>query len=99
MFDAESVFDIYEKQLNAAPVPPSQRTANVISVELEQTLLRCLEREPNLRPQSVSELRVSLLASPSASAWTAEARADWSARYPGTEIPKRAEPEPKKSSP
>jgi len=81
VFDAESVFEIYEKHLTESPVPPSQRTANPVSAELEKTILRCLEREPDLRPQSAGELRALLLASPRASEWNLEARAAWWARY------------------
>ena len=81
VFDAESVFDLYQKHLTEAPIPPSKRAANPVSDELESTLLRCLAKEPDLRPQSVGELRASLLASPRASEWGPEARAAWWAAY------------------
>lgn len=81
VFDGDSVFDLYEKHLTESPVPPSQRATNPISSELEKTLLRCLEKEPDRRPQSVGELRILLLASPRATEWGTEARADWWARY------------------
>src|SRR5260370_26656615 len=80
-FDAESVFALSQKHWTEAPIPPSQRAANPVSAELEATLLRCLAKEPDLRPQSVGELRASLLAGPRALEWGPEARAAWWAAY------------------
>jgi serine/threonine protein kinase len=90
IFEAESVFDLYDKQLTRAPIPPGQRTTNPISAELEETILRCLEREPNLRPQSVDELRALLLTSPCASEWGREARAAWWTRHHSEVTPSAA---------
>ena len=81
IFDAETIPEIHKKQLTAAPIPPRQRTPNPISPEMEQTLLRCMEKEMGLRPQSAGELRARLLASPAASQWTLEARVAWWEAY------------------
>ena len=77
IFDAETIAEIHEKQLNAAPIPPSLRTANPISREMEKLLLRCLEKDPNRRPQSAGELKTLLLASPAAADWTPAAQVTW----------------------
>jgi hypothetical protein len=77
IFDAATVSEIQEKQLNAAPVPPRQRTENPISPEMEELLLRCLEKNMEQRPGSVIELRAWLLATPWAAAWTPEAQVSW----------------------
>jgi serine/threonine protein kinase len=77
IFDAETVSEIHQKQLTAIPVSPGQRTTNPISQEMEQLLLRCLEKDMNLRPQSAAELRACLLATPAAADWTPEMRAAW----------------------
>ena len=69
------------EQPSAAPVPPSRRTTNKISAELDQAVLRCLERGPERRPQSALELRNLLLASPRAANFTPEARAAWWAEF------------------
>jgi eukaryotic-like serine/threonine-protein kinase len=77
IFEDEDISELHKKQLAASPAPPSWRTKNKISVELERAILRCLEREPEQRPQSALELRDLFLASPHASDYTHEARAAW----------------------
>jgi serine/threonine protein kinase len=77
VFDGNSDYELYEKHLKARPVPPSQRTQLTVSPELEETLLRALEKEPNLRPQSVAEMRELLLTSPCADSWNLAARTAW----------------------
>jgi hypothetical protein len=81
VFEAQSLAELYEKHLKEAPIPPTQRTANPISSKMEDTLLRCLEKQPNLRPQSAGGLRALLLASPHAPDWDGEARAAWWAGF------------------
>ncbi|MEI7532755.1 MAG: serine/threonine protein kinase [Verrucomicrobiae bacterium] len=77
IFDAETVEEIFEKQISELPVPPSQRTLNPIRPELEKILLGCLEKIPAARPASASELRTIFLASPQAAEWTPELRQAW----------------------
>jgi len=77
IFDAETVAEIHEKQLRATPVPPSQRTKQPVSAEMEALLLRCLAKEPADRPQSAEQLRTRLLACPAASGWPVPARIAW----------------------
>jgi serine/threonine protein kinase len=81
IFDAETVAEIHEKQLADAPIPPSRRTANPISAEMERILLRCLEKDAAARPQSAVELKSLLLSSPAAADWTPENRVAWWAAY------------------
>lgn len=81
VFDDEDILELQKKQLAAAPAPPSWRTKNKISLELEKTILRCLERDPEKRPQSALELRDLFLASPHAADYTPEARAEWWAEF------------------
>lgn len=81
VFDHESAAEVFHKQLNEAPVPPSQATSNPVSLELEQIVLRCLEKDPGQRPQSALELAALLSASPHATDSTPEARAEWWVRF------------------
>ena len=79
VFEDEDI--LKQEQPAAAPVPPSQRTENKISAELEQAILRCLQRDPAQRPQSALELRDLFLASPRAADYTPEDRATWWAEF------------------
>jgi len=82
IFDATSVMELYEQQLTQAPLPPSHRSSNSISSELDQTILRCLERDPQLRPQTVAELRTVLQAGPRAADWGLAERTAWWQAHP-----------------
>ena len=75
-----------------------QLTTNRISAALEATILRCLEKEPNLRPQSAAELRALLLTSPRASEWGPQARAAWWSRYQSKTSASADEPDLRESS-
>jgi len=77
VFNAETVLEIYEQQLTQSPVPPGRRTANPVSAETERTILRCLEKDAQLRPRTVGELRALLLASPQRADWGQEQRTAW----------------------
>ena len=90
IFDAETIAEVHEKQLTAVPIPPSERTTNPISPELERILLCCLEKDMGQRPQSAADLRLWLLATPAAAEWTLEARATW---WEGYERQPAASPE------
>ena len=82
VFDGETVMEVYEKQLTQTPPAPSGRAAQPLSPELDQAILRCLAREPELRPQTAGELRALLAASPRAAEWGAEERAAWWQSHP-----------------
>jgi hypothetical protein len=81
VFEDEDILELQKKQLADSPAPPSWRTKNKISVNLEKAILRCLERDPGKRPQSALELRDLFLTSPHAADYTPEARAAWWAEF------------------
>ena len=81
VFEDEDILKLQEEQLDAAPVPPSQRTTNYISDQLEKAILRCLERDPEQRPQSALDLRDLFLTSPHSADYSPEARAAWWAEF------------------
>ncbi len=85
VFEDEDISELHKKQLAATPAPPSWRTKNKISSELERVILRCLERDPGRRPQSALELRGLLLTSPRAADYISEARTAWWAEFHGQE--------------
>lgn len=85
LFDGEDHTEIWQKHLNAAPLPPSVRSPRTVSRELEQLVLRCLAKEPADRPQTVAELAAALRACPVSEPWTlAEAQAWWAKFGPGS---------------
>lgn len=81
IFEADNISELHQKQLSTTPVPPSQRTDNAISVQVEQIILRCLDVDPEQRPQTALELRDLLSNSPRAGEHTLEARAAWWAKH------------------
>jgi eukaryotic-like serine/threonine-protein kinase len=87
IFDAATVDEIHQKQLAAAPVLPSLRTTNPISPEMEKILWRCLEKEPNSRPQSAGELRRLLQASSVATHWSVKEQVEWWEAYERQSVP------------
>lgn len=60
VFEADKAFQMIAKHLQSAPVPPSARTDQTISPELERLILKCLAKAPGDRPQSATQLAESL---------------------------------------
>jgi serine/threonine protein kinase len=81
VFEDEEILKVQDGQPLANPAPPSWRTKNKISAELERAIMRCLARDPQLHPQSALELRDLFLASPRADDFTPEIRAAWWAEF------------------
>jgi len=82
VFNAESVLDIYEQQITQTPKPLRERNSTPVSPELEQTVLRCLQRDVKLRPQTIGELRSLLDDCPLTETWGPPERAAWWASHP-----------------
>jgi serine/threonine-protein kinase len=58
------------------PVPPSQRTELEIPEALEQAILKCLEKDPDNRPQTAAELNRMWVESVDGD-WSCEIAAEW----------------------
>jgi tRNA A-37 threonylcarbamoyl transferase component Bud32 len=99
VFEGDSDLELYHKHRAETPLPPRRRTLNPISAEMEETILRCLEKEPNLRPHSVAELRELLLTSPTAGQWTLEERTTWWTRLRAGMSPEGRAAEPPAANP
>jgi serine/threonine protein kinase/CHASE1-domain containing sensor protein len=56
VFEASSLVEVCAHHLYTEPVPPSQRSARPIAPALEALILHCLQKKPEARPQSATEL-------------------------------------------
>ena len=81
VYEYGNILKFQRGPLPASPMPPSRRTDNKISPELEQVILRCLESDPEKRPQSALALRDLFLACPRAADYTSADRAIWWAEF------------------
>ena len=78
VFEAKSVIEVCTHHLNTAPVPPSQRVDEKISPQLEQLILRSLEKDPARRPATAVDLENALASCGEAGSWdVSQARERW----------------------
>ena len=98
VFEAETPMKMLMQHVHAQPVPPSQRTELPIPRELDDLVLACLQKDPNLRPQNAEELFRMAKGCTVCGNWdNAEARRWWEAHLPELSGPltlETGEPEP-----
>jgi eukaryotic-like serine/threonine-protein kinase len=83
VFDERTATATAMAHVQKIPVPPSQRTELPIPPQLENLVLRCLAKRPELRPQSAGELSGLLAAITEVPEWTKEnAHAWWQVHLP-----------------
>src|SRR5712691_7742329 len=64
-FDGQNSMEVLTKHVNERPIPPRQRQPDApISEAMESLILRALEKDPMLRPQTAAEFRELLLQVP-----------------------------------
>jgi serine/threonine protein kinase/tetratricopeptide (TPR) repeat protein len=56
VFEALNPLAMMMAHVNSKPVPPSERIGLPLPADFEEVVLRCLEKDPDRRPQSASEL-------------------------------------------
>ncbi len=81
VFDADSGVAMIVEHVKTAPTPPSQRSELPIPTELDAIVMKCLEKEPNSRFQSVRELAAALATVPVEAPWTAQRAERWWATH------------------
>lgn len=77
VFGEGSLTTILHQQVSSSPVAPSQKTGRPICPILESAILQCLEKDPEKRPQSASDLKRLIQSSPLAGLWTMEMASEW----------------------
>jgi eukaryotic-like serine/threonine-protein kinase len=77
LFDSSDVPDLLEGHLHSTPKVPSVRLGKPVDPELESIIMRCLVKDPALRPANAEALEEALAACASARSWTQEAAAKW----------------------
>jgi serine/threonine-protein kinase len=77
VFEADTPMKMLLQHVQAAPVPPSQRTELPIPPELDRLVLACLEKDPRNRPQNAEELFHMAYACRSCNGWTHDSAKGW----------------------
>jgi serine/threonine-protein kinase len=91
VFTGSTLVDICSHHLLTPPTPPSTRLGRALPEDLEQLILRCLEKDPDARPSDAALFRDRLAECEDAGRWTdADARASWQERSARSEKKKRA---------
>ncbi len=75
-FESDKAIQVLLAHVNSAPPPPSQFQGSVPR-DLEEVVLRCLEKDPELRFQTVEALRQALEDCTAARSWNRELAAAW----------------------
>lgn len=82
VFEGNTVVEVCSQHLDARPPAPSERAGRqVCSSELEQVILRCLEKAPTDRFADALSLRAALLKCPEAQSWNMEDSSRWWAQH------------------
>ena len=77
VFDASTRHDLLIMHAHQKPIPPSKRVGLELHPELETLVMRCLEKNPNRRPQSARELGDTLAALRFEHPWSEERAELW----------------------
>ena len=77
VFEARSPMEILRQHVATAPTPPSARAPGRVPAELDDTILACLEKDPNRRPRSAGELAERLSAVPFEHPWDQTRAREW----------------------
>jgi serine/threonine-protein kinase len=84
LFDAKSAMKMLLKQIDAQPIPVSQRSEYAVPRELEDIIMSCLAKDPEDRPKSAKAIAKRLEAIEFEPPWTeGRARRWWRTNVPG----------------
>jgi serine/threonine-protein kinase len=77
LYEAQTDLDLTHQVLSAPPPRPSERGAQDIPQELDDLVVRCLDKDPAARPQRMEELLMVLHVLCAWHPWTQTAAAEW----------------------
>jgi tRNA A-37 threonylcarbamoyl transferase component Bud32 len=81
VFNAATLVELCQQHIVAVPEAPSQRLGKPVAVELENALLRCLEKNSARRPQTARDLSALLDKTPTANHWSVDEAEAWWGRH------------------
>ena len=77
VFEGSTPMKILTQHVQATPVPPSQRTELPIPPQLDDLVMSCLQKDPNMRPQQARELFPVTSSSRNGDGWTQDLARRW----------------------
>ncbi len=77
VFDANNISAMMIDHAKTAPRPPSERCEQNVPADLEELILRCLEKDPANRPATAEELQRELASCRDSDRWGPEQAARW----------------------
>jgi serine/threonine-protein kinase len=77
VFEVDTPMKMLMQHVQATPVPPSERTELAIPKEIDELVLACLQKDPNLRPQHAQDLFKIACGCRSCNNWTRDASRLW----------------------
>jgi serine/threonine protein kinase len=83
VFDSDNLVAVCSHHLSSSPQRPSARLGRPLPSDLEDVLLRCLDKDRNARPAGARALRDALDACECAGRWTEARAAGWWAQSGG----------------
>ena len=81
VFRGSTPMEYAMKHVQEEPVSPSSRTELEIPETLEETIMRCLKKDPAERPQSAAALALLLEESAKGNRWSRSAATDWWSKH------------------
>jgi hypothetical protein len=77
VFEGGSIIEVCVKHLSSEPVPPSERAPQPVPASLERLVLRCLAKDPSVRPASAADMIVALDELGELGRWSTKDARDW----------------------
>jgi serine/threonine-protein kinase len=77
VFRGANAWLVCMKHMRQKPEPPSARSEGPVPADLEQVILDCLAKRPDLRPAGAADLADRLAACADAGGWTPERASQW----------------------